>query len=211
MSKKRLGIVIAVLLIGVMAFGVIGSGAWFTDAETAENNLFTAGTLDLKVDGLDDPNVIHIAIDDMKPGDTENQYWTLKNVGSICGQPSIEFSNIVDYENGCTEPEGALDSSCGNTGPGEGELGGILYVLMKRDGSETIKMTMYGHTKLSYLAGPYGLGENGGTPIPVLCENDEVKIEFRVWWDGRFSTPADNKAQSDSVEFDVVFHLDQVH
>jgi len=218
--KKRLFIIIPIavvfiLVFSLMIFGAVGTFSWFTDQEVSKDNTLTAGTLNLTVDDQDDPNVARIVLTDVKPGDTIHQYWTLKNVGSICGQPSIEFDNIINYENGCTEPESYLDATCGNPGAGEGELGKKLYVLMKwRQGTDPwheISMVMYGHTKLDYLLGPYGLGENGAALIPVLCENDEVEIEFRAWWDGRYSTPQDNEAQSDSVEFDIVFRLDQVH
>jgi hypothetical protein len=45
--------------------------------------------------------------------------------------------------------------------------------------------------------------------FPVLNTGDELQVEFRTWWDGRFSTPVDNKAQGDSSIIDVTFHLDQ--
>ncbi len=214
MKRTKLYIMLAVITVAVLilAFGAIGVNAYFIDQETSEDNTLTAGTLDLTVDDQDDPNVVHMSVD-VNPGDTLHQYWVLKNVGTVCGQPSIEFANIVNYENGCTEPESALDATCGDSGEGLGELGSKLYVLMKwRQGTgpwHEILMVPYGHTKLNNLSGPYGLGENGATPIPVLCENDEVEIELRLWWDGRFSTPADNDAQSDSVEFDVGFILEQ--
>jgi predicted ribosomally synthesized peptide with SipW-like signal peptide len=204
--------IVLILIAGV--FASAGTMAYFVDAETSADNYLEAGTLDLKVDDQDDPNVVHMEIDCINPGDTVRQYLVLKNTGCVCGQPSIEFANIVNYENGRTEPEKEVDSTGGNPGAGNGELGGILYVLMRwRNTSETtwheILMVPNGHTKLNYLAGPYGLGENGADPIPELCENDAVEIELRLWWDGRYSTPADNAGQSDSVEFDVIFNLDQ--
>lgn len=214
--KKLMPLVASIVLILMASiFASAGSMTYFIDTETSDNNLLTAGTLDLKVgasDFEDDPNVVHISLIDVKPGDTIHQYWTLKNFGTIDGEPSIEFANIVNYENGRNEPEIAAGDTYGDL---DGELGGFLYVLMKWRqpvGSGTwneINMVMYGHTKLNNLAGPYGLGENGGSPIPELSHDEEVEIELRLWWDGRFSTPSDNKAQSDSVEFDVIFHLDQ--
>lgn len=210
--KKILISLMAILL----AVGVVGAGAmaYFSDTETSAGNTLTAGTLDLKVGGStfeDDPNVKHVTLTNVKPDDTIYLYWTLKNVGTVPGQPSIKFANIVNYENGQNEPEALIDATSGDL---QGELGSFLYVLMKwRQGAgawQEIKMVMYGHTKLDNLSGPYGLGENGGPPIPVLNQNDEVEIQLRPWWDGRYSTPADNKAQSDSVEFDVIFQLNQV-
>jgi len=212
--KRVLGTVFVLGLLMALLMTLTGASALYVDTETSEDNTFTAGTLDLTVDGQDDPDVAYITVECMEPNDTVRHYWMLKNTGCVCGQPSIEFTNIVDYENGRNEPEiDAGDVTGGNPGPGNGELGGILYTLMKwRQGTGSwheILMVPHGHTKIKYLTGPYGLGENTALPLPVLCKNDTVEIELRLWWDGRFSTPADNKAQSDSVEFDVVFHLDQ--
>jgi hypothetical protein len=210
--KKIMPLAASIILILVAStFATVGTMAYYFDAETSSGNTIVAGTLDLQVDDQDDPNVVSISIDPMKPDDTIHQYWTLTNIGNVCGQPSIEFANIVNYENGQNEPEAAIDATAGET---DGELGGILYVLVKwsSDGGATWKevlMVPFGHTKLNNLVGPYGLGENGADPLPEICEGDALEIELRLWWDGRFSTPADNAAQSDSVTFDVIFNLDQ--
>ena len=207
--KKQ--ILISLLIIGLVG-GFMGAGSFsaLNDTETSEGNTFTAGTLDLKVDDEDNPGLTHFEIENMAPGDTENHYWILKNTGTICGQPSVEFANIVNYENGQNEPEAEVDTTDGDPGEGDGELGGFLYTLMKwrqDDGPwHEILMVPNGHTFINHLTGPYGLGENSGDPIPELCENEEVEILIRLWWHPRSD---DNEAQSDSVEFDVIFHLDQ--
>ena len=195
----------------VLVVGLVGGGAfaYLSDTEASEGNTFTAGTLDLEVDGQNPLATAKFTVTNMKPGDTGSETYTLKNIGSICGQPSVEFSNIVNYENGRNEPEIAAGDTYG---PLEGELGGFLYTLMKwRQGGtgawHEIYMVPHGHTFINHLTGPYGLGENScPTMLPVLCENDEVEIEIRLWWHSRSD---DNKGQSDSVEFDVIFHLDQ--
>ena len=45
-------------------------------------------------------------------------------------------------------------------------------------------------------------------PLPVLSQDEEVEIQLRPFW---HDDPGidDNKAQGDSVEFDIIFHLDQ--
>lgn len=211
--KRKLVIIITsaiALCITIALVGSIGTGAWFTDQETSEGNTLTAGTLDLKVDGEDNPGLSKITIEDVKPGDTVYHYWVLKNTGSIDGQPSISFQNIVNFENDILEPE----SNAGDTTTEEGELGGFMYVMVKwrqpvGSGTwNTIKIVPFGNTFINYLAGPYGLGENGGSAIPVLSQDEEVEIEFRTWWHVRAD---DNMGQSDSVEFDVIFDLEQVH
>lgn len=218
--KKILASLAMIVLVSSVAVGA--TRAYFSDTETSTSNTFTAGSLDLKVGDQDDPNLT-VILDDLNPGDTKYYYWILKNTGSIAGQPSIEFSAMTNFENGCTEPEGALDSTCGVPGEGEGELGSRPYVLAKwrqpvggGSWNEFRLTNSCGHTKLNALGGQtFGLGTFTGCgadpKLPVLNQNDEVEIQFRPWWDGRYSTPADNIAQSDSTVFDVIFHLDQVH
>jgi len=43
--------------------------------------------------------------------------------------------------------------------------------------------------------------------MPILDSGDTVQFSFHPWW---HLTSTDNIAQSDSVEFDIVFHLGQV-
>ena len=206
--KKGLVLIMTIALVTLL----VGAGfaALFSDTETAEDNSYTAGTLELKVDGVDYPNIAHVEVTNMAPGDTEHFYWTLQNVGSICGQPSIEFADIVEYENGQMEAEAAVDGTGGNPGAGNGELGGFLYTLVKwrhpGDSWHEVLMVPHGHTFIKNLSGPYGLGENNAAPLPVLCQDEEVELELRLWWHMRSD---DNKAQSDIVEFDTIFHLIQ--
>lgn len=49
--KKLLFILIALLASGTMAFGLLTSGAWFSDAATSSGFIITSGSLDLQVSG----------------------------------------------------------------------------------------------------------------------------------------------------------------
>ena len=49
--KKTLVSIVIILALAVMAFGVLGTGAWFTDSAQINNNYITTGSLDLKVTG----------------------------------------------------------------------------------------------------------------------------------------------------------------
>ena len=119
--------ILASVLIIAAASMLLGAGtvAYFTDTETSIGNIFSAGTLDLKVDGQDDPNVMSIMLSDMKPGSNTGYYkWVLKNVGTLPGKISVTFSVIINDDNGLTEPESACDTT-GGPHP-EGELGQYL-------------------------------------------------------------------------------------
>lgn len=219
-----LGAVLCLLLVLVLASGLVGTGAIFSDTETSAGNTFTAGTLDLKVDGVDDDLVAHYDLANMKPGDDTGYYkWCLQNVGSLAGVPWIEFSPIINNDNACAmEPEANVDATCGD---GEGELGQYL--------KPTIGTAPCGWSVPSWLISewqtgpthPWGVpGLNhfdsyvySGSHWPVLDTNDTVGFFLRLVldenlrnWDGtKWVEVDDNIIQSDGVQFDVIFHLDQ--
>jgi len=99
------------LMACALCLGMVGGAfAYFSDTETSTGNSFTAGTLDLKVDGNDDPNIVFLTINNMKPGDSFGYYkWVLKNNGSIPGILSVTFGSMTDNENGINEPESGAE------------------------------------------------------------------------------------------------------
>ena len=209
-------ILLSLLTISLVAVvGVGATRAYFSDTETSVGNTMAAGTLDLKVDNQEDPNVVHVTLSNMKPGQTASYNWTLSNAGSISGKPWVEITNVKNYDNGCNDPETATpDTTCGNPGLADGELGTNLMMKLNAPGS------------VGYVF-PHGPCVNGGNQCTLnywssLGHIDQV-IDGQVWetiapsstLGGpmvlEFEIPAvtGNIIQSDSVEFDVVFHLEQ--
>jgi predicted ribosomally synthesized peptide with SipW-like signal peptide len=143
MDKK---ILVSVMVIGLVA-ALAGAGlyAYFNDTETSSNNTFTAGTLDLTVNG---PGFsAPITLSNMKPGDDTGYYkWVLKNAGTLPGKISVTFSVIINNENGMNEPEEIAEAQpCGWYGarptlgdPTNGELGEYLRVGVERSAVEGI-------------------------------------------------------------------------
>lgn len=74
-------IVISLVIIGVVTGITLGiTGAWFTDKEPIENNLFQAGTLDIQ----QGPNDLPVEFRDLMPGvTTDPQMLTMGNNGSL--------------------------------------------------------------------------------------------------------------------------------
>jgi len=211
--RKILFSILTIGLVASVAFGA--TRALFADTETSEGNTFSAGTLDLKVDDKDDPNVVHVTLTNMKPGDTASYQWILSNAGNLAGKPWIEITNLKNYENGCNEPElDVPDSTCDDPGLGDGELGEYLMMQLNAPGD------------VGYVY-PHGPSCIAGRQCPVnywssLGRIDEV-IDGQVWdtiapssslapmvLEFEIPTSAGNIIQSDSVEFDIIFHLDQV-
>ncbi|WP_456450303.1 TasA family protein [Palaeococcus sp. (in: euryarchaeotes)] len=125
-----LGMVL-VLVAGVLAGA--GTLAIFTDTETSHGNVATAGVLDLKVKGSswdDDPNIVHMTIDNMKPGETRSFAFKLKNAGTVPGNVTLKIKNPMSYENTLEEPEIAagdqdgveIDPTGYDANGGDGEL-----------------------------------------------------------------------------------------
>lgn len=209
-------ILLSLIVIAAVSAAVVkGTQALFSDTETSDDNTFAAGTLDLKVDGQDDPTIVSVSLANMKPGDTQTYNWTLSNSGSLDGQPYIEIINVVDYDNNCTEPETNVpDITCGDPGAGEGELSDNLYVTINAAGSGGYEYPNGpgcingGRTcPLSYWQS-YGLVGNGSPTtweqIPASSSIAPMQLIIEI------PSSIDNIIQSDSLEFDIVFHLDQV-
>lgn len=111
-------------LVGVGAYGI------FTDEGEATNNTFTAGHLDLKINGQENVNM-KLKANNMKPGDSYNAgCLRLKNAGSVAGKLTLMVSNPVSHENGLVGPEIADGDSPGtevdltgyDANGGDGEL-----------------------------------------------------------------------------------------
>jgi len=100
----------SLLLIAVVA-ALVGASTWayFSDVETSEDNTFTAGTMDLKInDGAPDEwddgaSATWVSPDGWAPGATVNATLRVKNVGSV---DAVYF--YVDLRN--LTPGGGIDN-----------------------------------------------------------------------------------------------------
>ncbi len=105
MNKKIIVSLSVVAVVATIAIG--GTIAYFSDTETSENNVITAGALDLTINDKNNPVEAVVTIEDMKP----SQEWytgpiTLKvynNPGRL--YKHIVAESVVCETNGITEPE----------------------------------------------------------------------------------------------------------
>ena len=106
-------IIISLAVIGVVSAIVIGGTiAYFSDTETSTGNMITAGSLDLKIDGHDDPVEAVVNIEDMKPSQT----WYSGDINlSVTDNPGRLYKRIVGpikcQTNTTTEPEKEAETS----------------------------------------------------------------------------------------------------
>lgn len=206
--KRILISLMTIALVGALIGG--GVYAYFSDIETSTGNIFTAGTLNLKVSD-DDPLTAHFEVTDTYGGESGSDDWLLKNDGSIAGSLDITFSNIVDAENGVNEPEEADPGEDGTVAvPGiDGELAEVLALVIYIDennndvydaGTDTliydgfVKPGLEAEQLSNYaMAADYGSGGDKA-----------VRIEWSI------DSGVGNKIQSDSAGFDIEFELLQV-
>jgi len=196
--KKILISVITILAVTTATIGA--TQALFTDEEVSTGNTFTAGTLDLTVDGKNGDEVAtRYTITNWKPGDSRNVgQIKVKNVGSVNGKYWIEIKNVVNHENGCIEPE-SDDTTCGDT---EGELGS------KVSGYFQENISPWSHINPAFSSINAAEGIRMETATGTLDAGEERPFVLYAKW---LPTDTDNLAQGDTVSFDIVFHLEQAN
>jgi len=197
-------ILMSVLVIGIaLAMMGMGTFSYFSDTETSNGNTFTAGTLDLKIDGKD-KNVVKFTVDNMHPGSQIRGHWNLTNSGTIKGYLDLENIGVTSYENGRSDVEKAAgDTTGGNPGKGKGELQDLvnvrLFVDYNRDGWISTGDKVFYNGKVGDLPSSFDLNEtlNPGESVWISAIFD--------WW----SSSSDDIAQSDSFTLDITFELGQ--
>lgn len=92
------------------------TGAFFSDTETSTGNFLTAGALDLKLNGGDDPIRAIVAFEDLKPSQT---FWTRPIKLTIHNNPGKLFKHIVNEESdpiSCNTGQSVTEPECRDQG-----------------------------------------------------------------------------------------------
>ncbi len=200
--RKMKRILYSVLSIAALAVLVGGATfAYFSDTETSNGNTFTAGTLDLLVDGSNN-NVVKFNVTNMRPGNQPKASYLLHNNGTLKGYLDLENISVTNNENSCVEPEvEAGDTTCGTVG--DGELQDVvnlrLFIDYGGDGWISTGDKVFYNGKVKNLPSHFELDEsmNAGTDLHIVALFD--------WW----STPNDDLAQGDTFSLDMTFELAQ--
>ncbi|MCL5666154.1 MAG: CalY family protein [Patescibacteria group bacterium] len=213
-------IIISLSIVGAIAAVVVyGTTAFFSDEEVSQNNTFTAGAIDLKVDSecsyngststqcgtwtmkdLEPTADQFFKFTDVKPGDfgentiglqvTNNDAW-------VCAA----ISGVTDSENGRTEPEALVDTT-----DDTGELSSKLEMTIWRDtdgdnvqdSEETVLYT--GNPKDQVLA-----LYDSSTHTGALTGGSTGYLGIK--WDLPANTG--NEVQTDSMTADISFNVVQ--
>lgn len=197
-------ILFSILTIGLVALITVGATrAYFFDIVTSYGNTFTAGTLDLTVDG-GNSNVVKFNVGNMRPDNQPKGTYTLANVGSLNGYLDLEGISVTNSENGCVSPETvAGDGTCDNPGPGQGELQNVvnlrLFTDYGCDGWISTGDNVFYNGLVSGLPSNFELNE------PLNAGSSKCIVALFDWW----STADDNMAQGDSMVLNMSFELGQ--
>ena len=200
--KKILLSVLTIGMVSAVAFGA--TTAYFSDTETSTGNTFSAGTLDLDVDGNNGSNTVKFTVANMKPGSQQTGKYTLNNVGSINGFLDLENISVTNNENNCIEPEtDAGDVTCNNLGPGEGELQNVVNMKLYWDND----CDGYWSTGDVYIYNGLtgGVASNYEENKPLNASASQCVMAVFDWW----STPSDNLAMGDDMTVNITFELAQ--
>lgn len=180
-------------LVGIGAFG------WFSDTETSNTNTFTAGSLNLTLDGSDGTNVVKWVVGPMVPGNQPKGTFTLANTGTVAGYLDLENIVVTNQENDLIEPEASSGDVTSSVGELQDVLNLRLFVDLGCDGWISTGDVVFFNGKVGTIASNYEqnvLIPAGGTACITGIYD---------WW----STPDDNKAMTDSFELDLTFELGQ--
>ncbi|RLI27494.1 hypothetical protein DRO58_04270 [Candidatus Bathyarchaeota archaeon] len=209
---------IALVLIAGM-FATAGTLTYFSDTEKVSVGDIKAGTLNLKV-GVNEPCTAHITIRNIAPGWSGDYIITITNTGTLTGKLSVEFSTITNLENTCEEPEEAEgDDPASSVGELGEYLGVAPYIYIPvgawppdvcsfafPDGKSPANHPLNTLGGQTYTMDATGYG-TGWETLNVLGPGDSRTFVLNFY----LPEGTSNVVQSDSVEFDIIFHLDQVY
>jgi predicted ribosomally synthesized peptide with SipW-like signal peptide len=190
MDKK---ILVSMMVIGLVA-ALAGAGlyAYFNDTETSSGNTFTAGTLDLEVNG--GGSVLPISVSNMKPGDADEVTIKVDNTGSIAGYLCMWIKDVTNSPGTTPEPEPTPDN---------GELGASIQITIWLDDGDNI----WEEGEKVYI-GPAWLNDLNNIKVvknELLGAVSTAYIGF-AW---KIPTTVGNEIMDDSVTFTIEFALTQ--
>jgi predicted ribosomally synthesized peptide with SipW-like signal peptide len=213
--KKILMSLLSISLVASAA--VSATQAYFSDTETSTGNTFAAGKIDLE---LGNSVALPFSVPNVVPGESGEGKVTLTNVaGSISGKLNVSLENLVKLENGIIESEEGLN---GEYTPDSGELGMFLnfvaFVDVNKNGnfdSGDVQLAYNGalpYTQINYFAGWKANGLRSWNNVVTLGGGESVDLIIKWEFptesqDGNYSQ---NISMTDSLEFDLVFGLEQV-
>jgi len=207
---KKLGLLKSLFLLSLVGvIGFMATQALFIDRETSEESSFVVGTLDMTVAGPGSQQAESIQVTGLGSQNivSGGKTWTFNNVGSLPGRFSFELENMQNLENDCNEPEALEDTSCGNPGANQGELGQVIATTIKLKEANQPERVVFTSTLSDANTAQYQAlwQSNAGEIVIPPGKNIQITMEWSTE-----NSDLTNAVQSDSVLFDILFNLNQV-
>jgi hypothetical protein len=183
--------ILVVLVISLLVITVTATGS---------TRRVIAGSLELQLDSNDEAMVgsegtdqtsIKFDITKLKPGETLNLDWTLKNVGKTRGV--IDYLRIKAIQDGgvTNQPESIVDPD------NSGDLGSLLICTLSYDGEDYV-------LPMDEVLSPEGMIYNPGI---VLKPEESTTFRLTVYWPNHSD---DNIGQGDTLTAGVDMRLTQL-
>lgn len=184
-------ILASLFVIGLVATGVgAGTLAWFRDFEMSTGNTFTAGTIDLAVNGQNPLRGPVVTLEG-KPSEWKYVPVSLANVGSNDGIKYVQFWNVTDSGGVFSEPEREADPDN-----------------RVNDLSKQIEVDINGRClDFNHDGKPDTLGELPRIRLGVLKAGEVQNDTFSF----HVKTLAGNQYQGDITTFNIEFGLQQMN
>ncbi len=183
------------LLITVLAGAVVGSSlAYFSDTETSANNQIVAGSIDLLVNGVNNPPSV-VNLDDLKPGDIRTVNKTLQV--SSTSNPANVYLHIKDLDSDQgTSTDSETEEEINQWGGPKDDLQNYINYSLQVEGTPiiaTASATLLAQASSCYI--PLGIVNHG-----EIVEMQQI-----------FSLPSSvtNWAQGDTLTFSEDFFAHQ--
>ena len=198
------------LLVLLLVSTIIAAGtlATFKDKETSEQNIFSAGTLDLKVDEKETPNLpVYFNASNIKPGDYGCVDISVENIGSINGILYVYITNVsyMDIIDNDAEEEATI-----KYGAPPDALGYFLVLNFTYNENFLYSIPL---RFLENMPAKIGYLNSGETSNLTICYQFAKPGDCFIAPDGSqycyddIPTDTWNAVQGDEVRFDLVFEL----
>ncbi len=207
--KKIIALTLALLLM----IGIIGAGtlAAYKNTEPSPDNTFTAGTLNLVVDGVDNGiGVAKFTVTNASPNATGAGTWTLVNAGNLAGYidlESIAVTNAENYNAATDQAEAENDADTSN-GTGGGELAANMDIVLFVDngaGGGTANNGIKDGTEATIYSGKLGSIAAAYDQNLALAAVGTTYISM-TW---SVALAVNNTIMGDSATLDLTFELAQ--
>ena len=187
--KKVLMSLFTIAIVGALIGG--GAVAYFSDVETAEDNVFTAGTIDISIDPSSGQDVVTLeGYVDLKPCQTGYTYTCIHNDGTNPADIWKHIANVENKEHGTTDAEREYYAA---------HPGSDTWLI-----SNWIHYDLFAFRSLGYGWSGQVMAEKDGEPVPI--EIEVVDGDCEVTWTIDF--PIDDDPGNGKMAVGLVIALD---